>query len=200
MSSKLTEDQALVRRLLAGEEAAFTQFFDEFFPRLYRFARTRVRNEEDIRDVVQETLTRAILKIETYRGEAALFTWLCQICRSRISEAARKHGRHAEHLVLAEDHPDIAASLESIRMPDADPHDHALRAETLRVVQVVLDALPVRYGNALQWKYLEGVSVQTIAERLGVPQVAAQSLLQRARGAFREAFESMTGSAPEVLL
>jgi RNA polymerase sigma-70 factor, ECF subfamily len=200
-SSHPDEEQRLVRRLLAGEESAFTEFFNEYFPRLYRFALARVRNEEDTRDIVQETLSRAMQRISGYRGEAALFTWLCQICRSRISDYFAAAGRRQQHVVLAEDHPAIAASLESIRLPDSDPETQLRREQALRHVQVVLDGLPVKYGNALHWKYIEGIPVQTIAERMGVPFLAAQSTLQRAREAFRDAFESLSaGTAQDVLL
>jgi DNA-directed RNA polymerase specialized sigma24 family protein len=59
-------------------------------------------------------------------------------------------------------------------------------------VQLTLDHLPGRLGDALEWKYLDGLSVADIAGRLNLSTVAAQSLLQRARTAFREAFSSVT--------
>jgi RNA polymerase sigma-70 factor, ECF subfamily len=57
-------------------------------------------------------------------------------------------------------------------------------------VQAILDRLPARYGDALEWKYVEGLSVMEIAERLGVGAKAAESLLTRARTAFRDAYTS----------
>jgi RNA polymerase sigma-70 factor (ECF subfamily) len=187
-----SEDQRLVQRLLAGEEAAFNEFFREYFGRLYRFALARVRNEDDARDIVQETLSRAVRKIATYRGEAALFTWLCQVCRSRLSEHFSARQRQTQHVMLAEDDPAVAAALESVQMLDADPELHWTRNEHSRLVQVALDNLPVRYGKVLHWKYVEGIPVQMIAERLGVRHAAAQSLLQRAREAFRDAFTTLS--------
>jgi len=55
------------------------------------------------------------------------------------------------------------------------------------LVQEVLDYLPSNYGNALEWKYIEGFSVSEIAQRLQVSELAAQSILARARTSFREA-------------
>ena len=78
-------DRAFVRRLLRGDEEAFAEFFDGYFPRLYRFALARLRDEDDAEEVVQATLIRATRKLSTYRGEAALFTWLCTFCRHEIS-------------------------------------------------------------------------------------------------------------------
>jgi RNA polymerase sigma-70 factor (ECF subfamily) len=59
------------------------------------------------------------------------------------------------------------------------------------MVQATLDALPARYGDVLEWKYVHGLSMQEIAERLGMTPKAIESLLTRARAAFREAFKTL---------
>ena len=68
------------------------------------------------------------------------------------------------------------------------------RDEAARLVRAVLDRLPANYGDALEWKYLEGHSVEAIGQRLGIGTTAAQSLLARARIAFREGLESVFGA------
>src|SRR5262245_64109526 len=103
--------------MLAGEERAFQAFFESHFPRLYRFALPRVgRDEEAARDVVQATLTKAMRKLADYRGEAALFTWLCQICRREIVDRVRAERRHSR-VVLIDDQPDLRAAIESLEAP-----------------------------------------------------------------------------------
>jgi RNA polymerase sigma-70 factor (ECF subfamily) len=72
------------------------------------------------------------------------------------------------------------------------------RADTGRIVQLVLDHLPPRYSRALEWKYLEDVSVDDIARRLQCTPKAAESLLTRARDAFRDAFAAVEAAANEV--
>jgi RNA polymerase sigma-70 factor (ECF subfamily) len=68
------------------------------------------------------------------------------------------------------------------------------------LVRLVLDHLPARYGDALEWKYVEGLGVKEIARRLEVTPLAAESLLGRARRAFRSAWHGLTGeSLPETL-
>jgi RNA polymerase sigma-70 factor (ECF subfamily) len=103
--------------------------------------------------------------------------------------------------VLIDDSEEVRAALESIAAPDSDdPFRGADRAELGRLVHAVLDRLPQRYGDALEWKYVEGRSVEEIGERLGIGHTAAQSLLARARVAFREGLEAVFGaSAPDVL-
>jgi RNA polymerase sigma-70 factor (ECF subfamily) len=189
------QDQRLIRALLGGEEAAFNAFFAEYFDRLFRFASLRLGDEDAARDVVQETLCRALRNLHKFRGEAALFTWLCQICRSQLADHLERCGRRLRHVVAIDDDPDFQAVLESVAAPNADPAEQLHQGQMLRLVQLVLDRLPSRYGDALEWKYVEGVSVEVIAARLQLPHVAAQSLLQRARSAFRTVFAEVAGTA-----
>jgi RNA polymerase sigma-70 factor (ECF subfamily) len=188
------EDRRLVKRVLAHDRAAFNAFFDGYFPRLYRFARTRLGDEPDTtKEIVQVTLTKAIRKLATYRGEAALFTWLCTICRNEIAEHHERVARERRHVVLTEDAPDIRAAVEAIAAPESDdPESNFRRLETTRLIQVALDQLPSNYGNALEWKYVYGYSVEEIAAKLGLGLEAAQSLLARAKRAFQEVYTTLT--------
>lgn len=186
------EDRNLARRLLAGDERAFGQFFDENFARLYRFALARLSDDpEATREVVQTALTRALDRIQQYRGESALFTWLCVICRNELANWARRNASYHQHVVLSEDEPALRAVIEALDAPAADPVSHYQRHEATRLIQVVLDRLPPKYGDALEWKYIEGRSVKDIARRLGISTEAAQSLLARAKRAFRDLYGSL---------
>ncbi|MEZ5331245.1 MAG: sigma-70 family RNA polymerase sigma factor [Thermoanaerobaculia bacterium] len=71
------------------------------------------------------------------------------------------------------------------------PKKELRRSELARLVQVALDHLPPRYGDALEWKYIHGLSVKEIAPLLDVSPKAAESLLTRARIAFRDGFDSL---------
>jgi RNA polymerase sigma-70 factor (ECF subfamily) len=180
--------------MLAGDERAFDEFFDGHFPGLYRFALTRLDHDEDsAEEVAQATICKAITKLGTYRGEAALFTWLCTFCRHEISALYRRGKATPRRQVdLIEDTPDVRAALESLAASYEEPDAALDRAEVSRLVQVVLDRLPRHYGDALEWKYLEGLPVKEIATRLRLSPKAAESLLTRAREAFRDAFAAIT--------
>jgi RNA polymerase sigma-70 factor (ECF subfamily) len=188
------EDRRLVKRLLAHDRAAFNVFFDGYFPRLYRFARARLGDDPDTtKEIVQVTLTKAIRKLGSYRGEAAFFTWLCTICRHEIADHRERVARDRQHVVLTEDAPDIRAAVEAIAAPESDePESRFKRLETTRLIQVALDQLPTRYGDALEWKYVYGFSVDEIAAKLGIGVEAAQSLLARAKKAFQEIYGALT--------
>src|SRR5215510_15693174 len=107
------DDRRLVRGMLARDEAAFERFFEAFFPRLFRFALRRVDNADVAEEIVQSTLVIAVRKLQTWRGEAALFTWLCTICRHELSAYWRRTSRVPELRPLDDD-PDIRQQLEAL--------------------------------------------------------------------------------------
>ena len=187
------DDKRLIKQLLAGDQRAFDLFFEENFARLYRFAMVRLSDDpEGAREVVQSTLTQAVRKLHTFRAESALFTWLCAICRNRISDHLRTQGRYRDHIVLIEDHPEIQAAVDSFQTPVEDsPEGQYQRVEAMRLIQVALDRLPAKYGDVLEWKYVEGHSVKEISAKLEIGTAAAQSLLSRAKRAFADVYASL---------
>lgn len=197
MSKQLQEDRALARRVVAGDHQAFEVFFHEHFPRLYRFALVRVGHDQDhAREVVQATLCKAVDKLHTYRGRAPLFTWLCSCCRNEIIELQRK-ARRTTTVDWMEDSPDVRAALQALAATAADDPDAALlRKEVARLVHATLDHLPPHYGKALELRYLEGLGVSEIAARLELGYKAAESVLSRARAAFRHGFEEVVAAVP----
>jgi RNA polymerase sigma-70 factor (ECF subfamily) len=191
----MTGDQELIRGMLAGDERAFEAFFNAYFARVYRFALPRLNGDvEAAKDVVQATLGKAVRGLSSFRGDSGLFTWICRICRNEVVEYLRARNRGG-HVVLMDDHPGVRAAVESIEAPEEfDLVKSCGRDEAARLVRAVLDRLPANYGDALEWKYLEGHSVEDIGRRLGIGTIAAQSLLARARVAFREGLESVFGA------
>jgi RNA polymerase sigma-70 factor (ECF subfamily) len=184
-------DLELSRRMGAGDERAFDEFFEAYFAPVYRFALARLRDEQAAREVAQLALERAAFAITSYRGEAALFTWLCTIARRELLAHLRRTRRAGRPVELSEDSPEVRAALESLaREPPPGSDEDLRRQEVARTVQLTLDALPRRYGDALEWKYVLGLSVEEIADRLTIGPKAAESLLSRARQAFRDGWAS----------
>ncbi len=191
-------ERELVRRMLGGDEGAFDEFFADYFPRLFRFAVLRLRDPDAAEDLVQNSLIAAVRNLGSWRGEATLFTWLCTICRREISAWEKRTSRRVT-VSLAEDDPGLRAALDSIGGAADAPDAGLARADTGRIVQLALDHLPPRYSRALEWKYLEELSVDDIAGRLQCTPKAAESLLTRARNAFRDAFAAVQAAGKKVL-
>ena len=193
-------DLALVRRIIAGDQAEFRALFDRFFPRLYRFVLARVKGDNDVADeIVQRTFCKAIERLDGYRGEAALYTWFCQICRNTLFDYWRARNRDVATVTLLEDHPELRGLLESLEAPALEQPEEILAQQDLRrLVQTTVDTLPEHYGQVLEWKYVDELSVAEIATRLAVGLKAAESLLSRARAAFREAMVAVA-AAPDIV-
>ncbi len=185
------EDLALVKKLLKGDEIAFSTFYSAYFPRLFRFCLLRLEDEDTCKDVVQQVMINSMKGMAGYRGEASLFTWLCQIARNEVSTWFKKTGRKQNLTSSLDALPELQAALES--MPTSiegealSLHDDVLKT----LVQTSLDYLPSAYGAALELKYIEGLSVAEIAEELSITEIAVQSLLARARKAFKTIFSDL---------
>ena len=195
MADHHTEDLQLVERMLAGEEKAFEAFGERYFKALYRFASGRLQGDRELtREVVQSALAKALSKLETYRGESSLLTWLCSCCRNEILMLFRRRRTAPAELEIEEKSEPIAGF--GLQGP-GDPEAVLLREEGARLVHMALDGLPERYARALEWKYLDCIPVNEIAWRLGVGPKAAESLLTRARQAFRAGYESLQAALKE---
>jgi RNA polymerase sigma-70 factor (ECF subfamily) len=184
------EDQQLVARMRAGEQRAFDAFFTAYAQRLAAFAARRSRlDAASVEDVVQNSLIKAVRNLAGFRGEAALFSWLCKICRHELADIHRKSARRPAH-----DSVDAVSNLRDAVMQlqapsDEEPHAQLESAARNGAVVDALNALPEHYALALEMKYGDGLSVEDIGHGLGLTTIAAQSLLARARAAFRERWQ-----------
>jgi RNA polymerase sigma-70 factor (ECF subfamily) len=190
----IDDDRRLVRQVLAGDQAAFDSFFEEASRGLFRFAVSRLGRGGAAEEIVQRTLTQALRKLHTYRGEAALFTWLCAICRREIGAHWQRQRRSAREVPLEEDDPSVRAALDGRAF--AEEAAALERSDIARRVNKALATLPPRYGDVLEWKYVEEVPVEEVGRRLGLGLRAAESVLARARHAFRRALAHVAGAAP----
>ena len=191
------KDLQLAHRLIDGDPHAFRLFIESYAQRLAAFVMRRTgADHASAEDIVQDTLIRAVRALPQYRGEASLFTWLCQICRSEMVDQHRKTVRRPQTVSL-DANPRIAALVDAQAAPEerslhlsgaGDESDGA----TLRSLALI----PERFAQALEWKYGDEASVDEIGQMLGISSVAAQSLLARAREAFRDAWRTECGESP----
>jgi len=172
------EDRALLGAVARRDPVAVRRLLDEVAPVVHGFLYARVGGDEAAaEDLLQETLLEAVRSAGSYRGDAALSTWLCAIARRRLArhyEAERRAeaARAGLHLVARSD----GADGESGTFDDVARRDQIVRA---------LGRIPVTHRQVLVLKYLDAMSVEDIASELGRSRVQVQSLLQRARDGLR---------------
>jgi RNA polymerase sigma-70 factor (ECF subfamily) len=182
----------------AGDARAFDEFFHAYAPRLVAYlARRSGLDDASVEVIVQNTLVKAMRNLTSYRGEAALFTWLTQIGRHELADAMRKSARRPLHVSL-QDSDQVLRLASQLRLsPHQEPAAQAEAEMAGAAVIEALNSLPERYSLALEAKYGDGLSVEEIAALLGVTPTAAQSLLARAREAFRDRWRASNSNPGE---
>lgn len=189
------DDLARARAIVRGDERAFRAFYDEAFPRLYRFALRHTGDKAQAEEITQDALVIALETMPRYRGESSLLSWLFGIARHRLMRTGAAAARH----VACDDEAELAAMLASL-LPenDDDPGQLLAREQFARRVHEVLDRLPPRYAECLEGKYVLGLSVRELARCQMRSEKSVESTLSRAREAFREAFMLNTAAEREA--
>ena len=186
MIENVSDDLAVVRRIVAGDEIALNGVYARYADPLYAFVYHRMgARREDIEEVWQDTWLAALRSFPTFTGRSRLFTWLCGIARHKIADFLRRSQR-VDAIRGDESVDDPAQLLDSSPLPEEILEHQAIR---LRVV-AAMAALPGDYQLALVARYADDCSVEDVARILGKSYKATESLLSRARYAFRAAFSA----------
>lgn len=174
-------EQTIRAAVLAGDPAAWRVWFDAHHDRLAGYVRWRCGGLRDLADdVLQETWLTAVRRVRDFDpAKGAFFDWLCGIASHAARNAIRARCRRAARTRPLAPGDDRAP-------PDAAT-DKAER------VAAALATLPDHYEAVLRAKYLDGRSVADIAAARGDSPKAVESLLTRARQAFRAAYEKADG-------
>lgn len=165
------QDEQLVHRILAGDDAAFTTMMEIYQKRVYSVAYGIVRNPDDAMDVAQETFFRAWARISSWRGEASLSTWLCRIASNLALDIVRKNKR-----VIPVD--EIAGSQVSA---DADAVTALISAENTAELEKAVAELSEDYRSIIVMRHTAAMSYQDIADALGLSLSQVKNRLLRAR-------------------
>jgi RNA polymerase sigma factor (sigma-70 family) len=157
-------------------ESGASAFFDEFYPRVFRFiAAASGAPSADVDDLVQETLLHAWRNRDQYRGDAPLNAWLLGIARNRV-RMRRRADRTRDGV------KDALLSMDREELPD----DIVRSADTIGAVRRALESLQPGHRDVLLRRYFQGLPIRMIARALGETEKAIESRLQRAREALRE--------------
>jgi len=184
-ASTANADLELAQRILAGDASAMETFYQRYFSRLYRFVYYQVGgSHDDAQDVLQDALIAAIKSLSSYRGDSSLYSWLCGVAWNKAADFRRREYRMAQV-----EQRTIKDMVESKGLDTSPSPDHALlREENKERVQETLMSLPEHYRQVLVLKYAEGLPVEDIAQIMRRTFKSTESLLTRARSAFRESY------------
>jgi len=189
------KDAELAQLACQRDGGAFRTIMQRHNRRLYRVARSVMRNDSEAEDVVQEAYVRAFANLATFRGESSLATWLSRIA---LNEAlGRLRGRRpSADLTEIESRPPAQGQI--IPFPNASPQLDPERTMAQREIQLIveraIDELPELFRTVLVARVIEEMSVEETADLLGIRPETVKTRLHRARGLLKEALERRVGS------
>ncbi len=170
---------ALVTAARSGDRDAFDALVSQTYLETYSLAYRLTGDEEDARDVVQDTYLRAFRGLRRFRGDAQFSTWLYRITANCASTQLGRRSRH-RHDELDDELPDDRAG--SPGNPEAAVEAGALRDQ----LQVALSELPPRLRAVVVLRDVYDLPHDAIAAELGISVSAAKVRLHRARRRLRE--------------
>lgn len=179
MTGAPLDEAELVGAAQRGDRGAFDELVRRTFVDTFTLARRLTGNEEDARDVVQESYLRAWKGIGKFRGEAAFSTWLYRITANTAASHVRRRRRQRAEPIdgwiePADDHL------------DAQPATMAESVDALDRIGAALDELPAKLRSVVVLKDVYGLSHEAIADELGITVAAAKVRLHRARRKLRD--------------
>jgi RNA polymerase sigma-70 factor (ECF subfamily) len=160
--------------------------------KLYRLARSILRNDSEAEDVVQETYVTAFTHLASFRGEATLATWLSRIA---INEALGRlrQTRRAAAVIAAEPSGDAQIIPFPLAQSGEDPERSMAQRQILKLVEQATDALPDVYRTVFVARVIEGLSIEETADVLAIKPQTVKTRLHRARELVRKQLDRSIG-------
>ncbi len=191
-SESIDREKRLLDKARQGDRGAYGQLVILHQDRLYNAVLRVVGDRDEASELTQEAFMRGLANIESFRGDAAPYTWLFRIAMNLAISRLRKVRRHRTfsldrpHLNGGQD--DQAAGLvDRVRQSVVDqPSEKIERHETHQQVLAALGRLDAEYRAVLVMRDIEGFDYQQMAEVLGLPLGTLKSRLFRARLALRD--------------
>jgi RNA polymerase sigma-70 factor (ECF subfamily) len=176
-------DEELVARAKSGDQESFNQLILRWERPIYALAYRVIGQEEDARDVAQETFLRAFRALPGFKGEAKFSSWIYRIalnlCRDWIR---RKRRTPVSQLPEDVDLDDLVAD----RGPTESVEDLVARQELSAVVEEAMAILPEEQRTAVILKEYHGMTFQEIAELQGVPLSTVKTRLYQGLSVLRK--------------
>ena len=187
MTENALDESVLLARLRAGEEAAYAEMLRAYSGRLMAVARRYLKNDEDVRDAVQDAFLSAFRSIDRFAGGSQLYTWLHRIqvnaCLMKLRTKRRKPEESIEDLLP---HFDSGGHQSEPSLLWQEPAEREIeRRETRELVRRAIDRLPESYRTVLLLRDIEDVSTEETADLMGISPNAVKIRLHRARQALR---------------
>jgi RNA polymerase sigma-70 factor (ECF subfamily) len=186
-------DEAVIQQILGGNTALFELLMRRYNERVYRAARSIVRDEQEAEDVMQQAYVNAFMHLRQFNGSARFSTWVTRIAINEALARVRRQGRYEVF--------DESSTVEPFmpQSPAVTPEQQALTRELRALLEDAIDSLPPGMREVFVLREVEGLSTQEVAECLGVSEDVVKTRLSRGRAALRRVLLDRTGAgAPDA--
>lgn len=173
----LAADQDTIQRVLAGNTADFEEIMRRYNQRMFRAARSILKDDTEAEDAVQQAYLSAYQNLSSFRGDAQLSTWLTRIAVNEALRRRRKSGGPAA-LSVVEEVPDKL----DLR---PTPEERVSQSQLRQLLESAIDLLPESYRIVFVMREVEGLSTREVGECLDLSEEAVRVRLHRARASLR---------------
>lgn len=184
MTVEQLDDAQLINRLKAGDEAALEALMEQYQTRVFGMALRMTGNRQDAEEVLQDVFLAVVQKIETFRGEAKLSTWIYRIATNTSLMKLRKRPK-VRAIPLEEELGPAMTEEGVIAEPVMDwtrlPPDELERKELTQRLEEGITQLPPDYRSVFVLRDIQGLSAEEACEALQLSLPALKSRLHRAR-------------------
>lgn len=183
-------DEALIEQFLGGNTAVFELLMRRYNERVYRAARSVVRDEQEAEDVMQQAYVNAFTHLRQFNGAARFSTWLTRIA---INEALARVRRQGKYEAFDDESPYMEPVM--TQNPADNPERQAFTHELRGLLEWAIDGLPDGMREVFMLREVEGLSTLDVAQCLGVSEDVVKTRLSRGRAQLRRLLMERTGAA-----
>ncbi len=180
------DDITLVDRVLNGETRAYELLMRKHNQRLYRIARTYLRDEDEIEDVMQEAYVKAYEQLPRFERRAQFSTWLIRILINEAYARLRRQKRFAQAPAFDDDESGAAQSHVPEQADTVTPMANLMNAELKNILEQAVDDLPEKYRAVFVMREIEGMNVAETGAALELTETNVKVRLNRAKGMLQE--------------
>jgi RNA polymerase sigma-70 factor, ECF subfamily len=195
MAASVLPDVEVVRRVRDGEPALFEILMRRHNQRLYRVARSVMKDENEVEDVMQQAYINAYTHLHQFEERSLFSTWMTRIT---LNEAFARRRKLQLSAPLADALPGFeserGAPMDTMTSPQPDPERQAYAEELHRVLEEAVDALPDAYRTVFMLREVEGLSTTETGDGLGLSEEAVKTRLHRARAMIRRSVTERIGA------
>ncbi len=198
MTNTPSKDQELLTRLKAGDETAIRDVAEAYGSKIYQLAFRYLRNKEDAEEVTQDVLFKVYRKVDAFRGDAQLSSWIYRItfnaAMSRLRTAKYQRAQAEDAQVASLETEDaVKPVLPEVADWSSMADEHVFRSQLRRRVFSAILALPAIYRAPVVLRDLQGMSTEEASAMLRVKDQTLKSRLHRGRLILRKQLADFAG-------